>query len=258
MTQLAGSNDAELAELFDLDYGDFDEDLPFYEGLAQHTDGPILELGVGTGRVALPLARSGHGVWGIDNNEAMLVRARCKADDAPNVQFVFGDMRDFALDRSFALIYAGFGAFHHLLTADDQLTCLRCVARHLAPDGRFVFDLRAIFATDWEDGDSVSLLHDWTRALPNGETVTKLRSVRVDRAAQVQHETYYFDRVAVDRALRRVITNVDLRFSTRYEIKGLLREAGLEIDQLYGDFELSPFDSGSELMITIAGKRVQK
>jgi SAM-dependent methyltransferase len=257
MTQPIDPHDAKLAELFDLDYGEFDEDLPFYESLAQHTGGPVLELGVGTGRVALPLARGGQAVWGIDNNEAMLASARCKAGDAPNVQIVSGDMRDFDLGRSFALIYAGYGAFHHLLTPDDQLACFRSVERHLAPDGLFVFDLRAIFATDWEDGDSVPLLHDWTRELPDGETVTKLRSVRVDRASQVQHETYYFDRVAADGSLRRLTTNVDLRFSTRYEIEGLLREAGLEIDQLYGGFDLSPYDGDSELMITIARKRAR-
>ena len=252
------SHDAELAELCDLDYGDYDEDLAFYEGLAQHTGGPILELGAGTGRVALLLARSGHIVCGIDNNEAMLARARRKAGDAPNVEFVAGDMRNFDLGRTFALIYAGLGAFHHMLTPEDQLACLRSVERHLMPDGLFAFDLRAIFATDWEGGASVPLLHDWTRSLHTGEAVTKLRSVKVDRADQIQHETYYFDRVAADGTLRRVSTNVDLRFSTRYEIEGLLREAGLELDQVYGDYDLSPFDSDSELMITIARKRVRE
>jgi SAM-dependent methyltransferase len=248
---------AELAELFDLDYGDFAEDLPFYESLAQRTGGPILELGAGTGRVALQLARAGHDVYGIDNNAALLERARCKMGEAlsDRVRLVSGDMRDFTIEQSFALIYAGFGAFHHLLTPAEQLACLRCVERHLASDGLFVFDLRAIFATDWDSGDSVPLLHDWTRSLPSGETVTKLRSVRVDRATQVQHETHYYDRVAPDGTLRRVTATVDLRFSTRYEIEGLLREADLELDQQYGDFELSPYDDDSEYMITVARKR---
>jgi SAM-dependent methyltransferase len=245
---------AELAELYDLDTGWFEDDLPFYESLVRQAGGPVLELGAGTGRVALHLARAGHDVWGIDTNDAMLERACCKAGDAVGARFVVADMRDFALDRKFALIYAGFGAFHHLLTTGDQLACLRCVERHLTDEGRLVFDLRAIFATDWEEGDSVPLLHDWTRELPAGKHVTKLRSVRVDRAAQVQHETYYFDRVAADGTLRRVTTNVDLRFSTRYEIEGLLRETGLAVDQVYGDFDLTPFDGASDLMITVARK----
>ncbi len=247
-------HDPDLAELFDLDCGAFAEDLPFYESLAQRSGGAILELGVGTGRVALHLARAGHDVSGIDNDESALARARCKAGEAQNVHLVAGDMRDFDLGRTFALIYAGFGAFHHLLTPDDQLACLGCVERHLAPDGLFVFDLRAIFATDWDAGESAPLLHDWTRSLPGGETVTKLRSVRVDRAAQLQHETHFYDRVARDGSLRRVTATVDLRFCTRYEIEGLLRGASLELDQLYGDFELSPYDDDSDYMITIARK----
>ena len=68
----------ELAELFDLDFGHFADDLPFYENLARRCEGPILELGVGAGRVAIPLARAGFEVWGIDSSEAVLARARAK------------------------------------------------------------------------------------------------------------------------------------------------------------------------------------
>ena len=246
------------AELFDLDYGSFDADLPFYESLARQTGGPILELGVGTGRVATFLAHAGYGVHGIDTDEAMLSRAREKAGRASNITLLCGDMRDFDLGRTFALIFAGYGAFHHLLTPEEQLACLRCVERHLQPDGLFAFDLRALFATEWDGGDSAPLLHDWTRTLPTGEVVTKLRVVRVDRAAQVQHETYYYDRVGEDGSLRRVVANVDLRFSTRYEIDGLLQEAGLETDRVYGDYELSPYDSDSSLMITVARKKAHE
>ncbi len=245
----------DLPELFDLDYGDFADDLPFYENLARRSEGPVLELGVGTGRVAIPLARAGFEVWGIDASEAMLARARCKAGPAlaERLHLLAGDMRDFQLDREFDLVFAGLGTFHHLLTPDDQLACLRCVQRHLAPGGLFVCDLRPFFHNDWERGTSVPLLHDWTRLLPNtGESVMKLRSVRTDPAEQVQHETHIYDRLSADGTFRRIITMVDLRFTTRYEMEGLLRAAGLELDQVYGDFDLAPYDEASEYMITVA------
>jgi SAM-dependent methyltransferase len=259
-------HDAELAELVDLDYGAFDDDLAFYESLARRTGGPILELGAGTGRLAIALARAGYDVVALDHSAAMLERARCKAGAGlERLQLIESDMRDFDLRRlakaspaEFALAYAGYGAFHHLLTPEDQLACLRCVERHLLSDGLFVFDLRPIFATDWEAADSVPLLHDWTRTLPNGDSVTKLRAVHVERARQVQHETHYYDRVAADGPLRRVTTSVDLRFSTRYEIEGLLREAGLELEQVYGDFELAPYGDDSEYMITSARRQTGK
>ena len=245
----------DLAELFDLDYGDFDDDLPFYENLARRCDGPILELGVGTGRVAIPLARAGFEVWGIDTSETMLARARCKvgAEQAEKLHLLSGDMRDFDLGRVFALIFAGQGAFHHLLTKDDQLACLRCVVRHLAPGGTFVCDQRPWWHNDWEEGTSVPLSHDWTRTLAStGETVMKFRSVQADRGGQVQHETHMYDRVSVDGTVQRRTITVDLRFTSRYEMEGLLESAGLELDQIYGDFDLTPYDGDSEYMITVA------
>lgn len=250
-------NDALIAELLDLDWGGFSDDLPFYENLARRCDGPLLELGVGTGRVALQLARAGHDVWGIDTSEPALRLARCRADSGlqERLHLSCADMRDFRLDREFSLILAGFGAFHHLVTPADQLACLRCVARHLAPGGLFVCDLRPLLGVDWDAGPSAPLLHDWTRPLARtGETVLKFRSVASDRARQVQHETHIYDIVAPDGGLRRVSATVDLRFTTRYEMEGLLREAGLELDQLYGDFDLAPYEDGSEYMITVARK----
>lgn len=252
---------ADLPELFDLDYGGFADDLAFYESLAERGDAPVLELGVGTGRVAIPLARAGFEVWGIDTSEAVLAHARCKAGPelAERLHLQPGDMRDFNLGRTFELIFAGLGAFHHLLTPDDQSACLRSVQRHLAPGGLFVCDLRPLLQSDWEPGASVPLSHDWTRVLPStGETVVKLRSVRTDGAKQTQHETHFYDRIAADGTLRRVAVEVDLRFTTRYEMEGLLRTAGLEIDQTYGDFDLSPYDETSEYMITVARRRASE
>jgi len=246
---------ADLAELFDLDCCDFTDDLPFYENLARRCDGPLLELGVGTGRVALHLVGAGFEVWGIDISEAMLTRARCKAGPelAAWLHLRQADMRDFELGRTFELISSGFGTFHHLLTPEDQLACLRCVRRHLARGGLFVSDQRPWWHQEWDGGSSVPLFHDWTRVLPTtGDTVMKFRSVQADRPRQVQHETHVYDRLAPDGTLRRTITSVDLRFTNRYEMQGLLEAAGLELDQVYGDFDLSPFDDASPYLITIA------
>lgn len=251
--------DALLAELIDLDYGDFADDLEFYEQLARRSEGPLLELGVGTGRVAVPLARAGFEVWGIDTWETALARARCNAGPElvlpgeGRLHLLPGDMRDFDLGRRFELVFAGYGAFHHLLTPDEQIACLRCVWRHLSPGGLFVCDLRPLLHSDWEAGDSAPVLHDWTRVLPGtAETVLKLRSVRAGRARQVQQETHIYDLVATDGTTRRLVRTVDLRFTTRYEMEGLLREAGLTLDQIYGDYDLSPYDDASEYMITVA------
>ena len=244
-----------LPELIDLDFGDFAEDLPLYEQLAQRCDGPILELGVGTGRVALSLAQAGYEVWGIDTSAAMLERARGKAkpDLASLLHLEEADMRDFALDKKFALVFAGFGGFDHLLNADDQARCLRRVRDHLVSGGLFVCDLRPVLHNSWELGDSVPIFHDWTRELPDhGVTVMKTHSARADAARQYQCHTNIYDCFSEDGQVRRIVDEVDLRFTTRYEMEGLLRDAELELDQVYGDYDLAPYDNTSEYMITIA------
>jgi SAM-dependent methyltransferase len=249
------ASDPDLPELLDLDYGEFADDLALYESLARACHGPVLELGVGTGRVALHLARERFEVCGIDISEPSLARARCKAGDtlAARLRLERADMRDFDLGRPFELVFAAYGTFHHLPTPDDQLACLRCVARHLAPGGRFVCDLRPLLGAQWE---ASPLFHEWTRVLERtGETVTKLRAVAPQRSRQIQRETHLYDRVQPDGSVRRTVSNVDLRFTSRYEMEGLLREAGLGLEALYGDYELSPFDDESELMITFARKR---
>ena len=245
----------ELPRLLDLDWEGFVLDLPFYQNLAERSNSPVLELGVGTGRAAIPLARSGLDVWGLDISEPLLERARCNAGPelAERLTLLTRDMRDFDLDRQFGLIFVGFGGFHHLLTPAEQVACLRCVRRHLAPDGRFVCDLRALSASDWETGESVPLLHDWTRVLPEtGETVIKLRSVRAEPARQVQRELHLYDVISNEGVTRRIVNEVDLRFTTPYEMEGLLGEAGLQLDQLYGDYDLEPYNDASEYLITIA------
>lgn len=244
-----------LPELIDLDFGDFTDDLPLYDQLAQRADGPILELGVGTGRVALPLAQSGRDVWGIDRSAAMLEHARSKAsaDIIGRLHLEQADMRDFALDAKFALVFAGAGGFDHLVSPDDQARCLRRVRHHLIPGGIFVCDLRPFLHNSWELGDSVPIFHDWTRELPDhGVTVMKTHSARADAARQYQCHTNIYDCLSADGQVRRVVDEVDLRFTTRYEMEGLLRDAGLELDQVYGNYDLAPYDDASEYMITIA------
>jgi SAM-dependent methyltransferase len=245
----------DLSALIELDYGDFDEDLEFYENFARRGEGPLLELGVGTGRAAIPLAEAGFEVWGIDNDEAMLARAdtNATAEASERLHLQQADMRDFHLDQQFSLVFAGFGAFHHLLTTDDQERSLRCVREHLRPGGLFICDLRPLLEDEWEFGESTPLFHDWTRILPDTrETVMRSHTVRADGATQIKRQTNIYDVVDSTGVVRRAFVDVDLRFTTRYEMEGLLVRTGLELDAFYGDFDLTPYDDASEYMITVA------
>ncbi len=131
-----------LAALYDLDapHGP-SAAVDWLRGLAQMTGGPVLELGVGTGRVAIPLAKDGREVVGIDRSAAMLARAAAHAKAArAKLTLVEADMRSFSLERTFALVTIPFNTFL-MLTPDERWACLARCREHLAPSGRLAIDV---------------------------------------------------------------------------------------------------------------------
>src|SRR5919198_335410 len=117
-------------------------DISFYVGLAREADGPLVELAVGTGRVAIPVAQAtGRRVLGIDSSAAMLEQARVRAAEAGvELELHQGDMRDLALDEPAALVYCPFRALLHLSTWADRRGTFERVAASLRPDGRFAWN----------------------------------------------------------------------------------------------------------------------
>jgi SAM-dependent methyltransferase len=130
--RIADAYDERYAETFSQDTGDA---VPFLKELAG--EGPALELGIGTGRIALPLSAVGVEVHGIDASEAMVSKMRDKPGAAA-IRTTVGSIADFSLDATFGLIYVVFNTFFGLLTQDQQVSCFRAVARHLRPGGAFV------------------------------------------------------------------------------------------------------------------------
>ncbi len=128
-------------EMYDLFTGGglLDGDIAFYQEQARRFGGPILELACGTGRILSPLVAAGHDVVGLDRSRAMLDMAAAK----PGLGAVLheGDMRDFRIDRSFALIIVAARSFQHLVEPAEQRAALSCARRHLRPDGHLILDL---------------------------------------------------------------------------------------------------------------------
>lgn len=243
---------AEIAGLDDLESDAIADDLDFYLDFARAADGPVLDLGAGTGRVALALAAAGHEVVALDLSDAMLAIARSRAaESGASIEFVHADMRAFDIGREFALVVCPRGGMRHLLALDDQIAMLQAVRRHLAPDGRFIADLPSWHTLEWQP-EPGPLIHEWTRRDAAGRAVTKLSSAHPDPATQTQQLTLVFDVAEHDGALRRRIASMDLYTYTRRELELLFDRVGLEPDGWYGDYDLTPYGSESIRIISVA------
>jgi SAM-dependent methyltransferase len=247
-------DDVEFAAQYDCLWGDHTADLPMYEQFARRSDGPSLELGAGTGRVALHLARAGLDVVALDGAQAMLdrLRSRIEPSFATRIRIVEADMRSFDLDEKFELVFCAANTFMHLLTHDDQLASLGCVARHLADGGIFVVEMRTPRAVDWTVARAPLELRT-VREL-DGDRIVQMQSLTASAAAQTTTTTYIIDRVSADGGVRRSLYDVTLRYTGLAEYGLLLQQAGMRVAQTYSDADLSPFDDGSDSMIVVAGQ----
>jgi SAM-dependent methyltransferase len=206
------------------------QDVAFYVGLAREADGPLVELAVGNGRVAIPVAlATGRCVVGIDSSPAMLGRARTRAADAgAELDLREGDMRDLALNEGAALIYCPFRALLHLPTWTDRRRTFERVAASLRPDGRFAWNA---FAFDHRIAARLDGKH---QTQPVNHTV---------RYAVGENR---IDIVLDDGAVS------SLWWATKNEWLGLLDVAGFEVEALYGGFAGEPFGDDSQEYVFVA------
>lgn len=225
-------------------------DAAFYRSLARKTGGPVLELGCGSGRVLLPIARAGIECAGLDPSRTMLARLR-KNDPPSNLRLVQARMQDFDLPgERFALVYSAFRAFQHLLTVEDQLSCLAAVRRRLAPGGTFALD---VFAPKL---DRIAVIHEpefleleWKEGDTN---VRRLTSVTRDPAAQVMEVTFRHEIRRPGRRPESRTVSTKMRYLFRYELEHLLARAGFSGIQVFGGFDRRPYDYFSGETVAVA------
>jgi SAM-dependent methyltransferase len=245
----------DLAALYDFAWGDAGDEAAMYEQFARRGDTPSLELGVGSGRIALQLARAGLDVVGVDASRPMLARLEAALDQriAARVRLVEADMRslDLAGER-FDLIYCAGNTFQHMLTTEDQLAVLRSVAAHLTDGGLYVMQVRAPRAIDWGI-ERTPLYLRWTRPVPGSDDqMLRFDSTVVAAANQTATTTHLFDRVSPDGAVHRRVIEYTLRYTARSELTLLIQSAGMRVAAVYGDTELSPYDDESDTMIVVS------
>lgn len=243
------------ARFYDLDFGEADADLFMYQQFASRCGSPILELGCGTGRVLLPLARQGYRITGVDLSRPMLEVARSKvAAEGLSGQVTLSrqDMREMELDDRFNLAFAAINSFMHLLSTDDQLAALARIRHHLNPGGLLILDL---FNPDLsrllEARGQVGLAKVMTDP-DTGHRLMRFHSDKVDLGEQTIHVTFVLDELDSEGNVQRTLFPFSIRYLFRFELELLLRHAGFEIEGIYGTYDLDEFDGDSPKMIAVA------
>lgn len=233
-------------------------DVAFYVAEAKSATGPVLELGCGTGRILVPIARAGVDVTGLDSSRTMLERCRHKlaTENDPvraHAAVRDGDVRDFDLGRKFGLIIAPFRVMQHQTTVEDQFRFLASVARHLQPGGRFVFDVfnphfgRMVMHDGLEAGDTPEF------TMPDGRVMRRNFRIRRVRWLEQVNEVeliYYLSRAGAPE--ERFVHAFDMRWFLGAELEHLLTRAGFRILATYGDFHRGPLTEQSSERIVCA------
>ena len=245
------------AGFYDAIHAGFREDIGLWLSFAGRTDRPVLEVGCGTGRIALELAKAGHIVVGIDPSRAMLDRARQKADDdAVDVELIEGSLTDLALEAGhYGFILVPQDVFLYCENGEEQLAWLRAIAGALQFNGTLAIDLPgpALWLDPSANGQPVLVFAGET---DGGEAFDAWHVHEDDLAAQTRWLRVTYEQVDDEGLVRRRQSEHQLRYVYRFEIEYLLAMAGLVLADVYGDYDLGSLTNDSDRMIVIA-RRMQ-
>lgn len=226
------------------------QDVAFFVEMARRSEGPVLELGCGTGRVLIPTARAGVEIVGLDLSPSMLSVCREKLSREPQavqsrVQLVQGDMQQFDLGREFGLVTIPFRPFQHLITVEDQLSCLDSIHRHLADGGRLILDLfNPSLPRLVEERYLAESGEEPEFTMPDGRKVVRRhRTVSRDLFNQIIDSELIYYVTHPDGREERLVHRFQMRYLFRFEAEHLLARSGFQVENVYSDYDRSPYGS---------------
>ncbi|HTU36000.1 MAG TPA: class I SAM-dependent methyltransferase [Candidatus Acidoferrum sp.] len=250
------------ARYYDAAYAAIDlVDAPFYLELAQQIGGPVLEMGCGTGRVLLPIARAGIEIHGLDQSPAMLDILKEKLQREPEevhrrVTLHPGDMRSARLNQQFPIVIIPFRPLQHMHAIEDQIAALRTAAAHLNDDGRFAFD---VFYPRFDAPRSAigeeRLEMEWPVDGKPGTIIRRFyRNESIDKTHQNFRGTFIYRTFEGDRLVREETAPLHMTWYTYPQLRALFLLADLEVVEEYGSFATGPLDNSATEMIFVLKK----
>ncbi len=245
--------------------GSFIYDPKNYDGLNTHQDDiefykqwidefqvtKILELCCGTGRITIPLGKTGLDVTGLDLNEEMLGEAKRKAKkENLNISFVKGDMRNFEMNEKFQLILIPFNSIHCLYETEDFISTLKTVSNHLKEGGYFIIDY---------------FNPDLNYLIQSQETPVKIADYKTEdgRSITINQTMDYDDHTQVNKIKwehvidgeSRTVESLDMRIYFPQELDHYLTSSGFQIIDKYGDYQRNRFSKGSSKQLIVSQKK---
>ena len=239
-------------------------DVPFYVDLARRLGGPVLEIGCGTGRVLLNIARAGVEIVGVDQSKGMLnvfetQLQRELLEVRSRVAVYEGDMRRFRLGTKFPLVIIPFRPMQHMFTLHDQIAALTTAASHLRENGHLAFD---VFFPKFEvipAGIGEEMLElEWTVDSQPATTVRRyFRKESFDKVGQTFSAAFIYRTYLGGTLVREETEPLKMSYYTHPHLRGLFSLTGLEPVEEYGSFEKTPLDNSSTEMIFVLRKAAQ-
>lgn len=248
------------AWLYDVDNRDnLHDDIPFYIEYAKQQQGEVLELGCGTGRVALALSAKGFNVTGLDLSQQMLDEFYSKLINKQELEekitLVHGNMADFSFNRQFGLIIAPFRAFQALTDDSDIKNALSCIYKHLTEDGIFivnVFNPRPVMDESWIYPETVQ----WERLdeKTGNYVVKKHWGDKIDIKNQVIYPHFAFEVTYPDGKTQRIVDNLSLKYYYNDQLRNVVEIAGMEVTEEYSWYDKTP-PGGREIIFVCRRKK---
>ncbi len=249
---------ADIARYYDLEHDPFEDDIDCLMNFVVSTGDPVLELGAGTGRIVAAIAEAGYRVTGIDTSAPMLATARARleaggaAKRATLLELSMLNAAE-APGGPFGVVIASLNCLQHLTTIGEQRQALRQAWEALDPRGQLLIDLMnptpaALTALDHQ------LVLEGTFSDSDGSTVQKFSTRRISPAEQLIHTDLWYDVTAPDGSLRRLTTAYAMRYVHRAELELMLETAGFVSWEIYGSYDLDPFEDHSDRLLVAAEK----
>jgi SAM-dependent methyltransferase len=223
-------------------------DRKYYVRKIVETDGPVLELGTGTGRIFIEALNRGADIHGIDVSDAMIRKLRGKIAPEHRRRLQVQDAVRLHLEKKFDLIVAPFRVFSHIIEVDDQLQALNRVYDHLNPGGRLIFDLYVPNLQMLLSGihDNV----DFEGEYEPGKKLKRITSMRADLISQISYVSMTFVWQEGGKEISKE-WRFPMRYYFRFELEHLIHRSPLTLENIYGDFHEGKLNAGSSEFVVV-------